>query len=214
MIIIALVYLFFIFINIKISFENYSLWLIYHESFRLHDCILFGIIAFILILAPIICGIIKYITNDKIRENNEWLKREFYKYNITTNNIKDKLQGMENGDYLIITKDKRLFIFNNYYKKSREIDLKSILKIDVNAKINEKNAMKVISLTPTFNRYTTVIGLEFKVITETETHIINCIDKGFHPDKTPAKLYSIQKDNLERFKLLLEKEIKSLNTIN
>lgn len=208
-------YLYIMFITIKASIQKYNVWKIFGESEYLKESIMFASIAIIatIIMIAFYVVILK-IANKKDNKSKEWFELELSKYNITLNDIKDKLQGVQNGDYLVLTNSNKLFVLNNKNKQSKEIKLNEILDIKIDAVVSEKNRMQIIALTPTFNKHSILLAIDFKLTTESQTYTLRYEPCGLYPDGKPVKTITLQQDDMNRFKLLLEREIENLKNVN
>lgn len=149
-----------------------------------------------------IIGCICYWINDTNEEkkNNE-IKNKFnnnfiQKMNLDVNSIKFKIQNGDGMEYLAYTNEKRLFFVNITKEQIKELFLNEILKIDIQVITQEKTKQEILTLTPTFHTQRTILSYRLKIITESETTVI-----------TVAPTYN-NKELLERFKLVLEKDIK------
>lgn len=208
-------YLYIMFISIRASIQKYNIWKIFGENEYLKESIMFASIAVIATVIVILffVFVVKF-ANKKDKKSSEWFELELSKYGILLKNIKDKLQGVQNGDYLVLTNDNRLFVLNNKNKHSEEIKFNEILDVKLDAVVSEKNRMQIIALTPTFNKHSILHAIDFKLVTELQTYTIRYEPSGAYPDGKPVKNITLQQDDMNRFKLLLEREIEKLKNVN
>lgn len=130
---------------------------------------------------------------DKI---NRWKKIAFSKNKINVNEIKFQIKSMNDSlVYLLYTNDKRLFFVNENKEYINQILLDKILKVETQANIEENQKQKVIALTTTFYTTQKVLSYIIKIITEDNTITI-----------LTAPTFE-NKESIERFKLLLERDI-------
>lgn len=124
---------------------------------------------------------------------------EYEKNNIDENNA--KVCVGENPKLLYLN-DNRLFYINKTEKILYQIHLDKILKIETTVAVQEKTKKEILTLTPTFFTQQTILNYGIKIITETETTVLT-----FAP-------YYENKEFLERFKLILERDMKNLKESN
>lgn len=91
-----------------------------------------------------------------------------------------------------------MFYINKTEKILYQIHLDKILKIETTVAVQEKTKKEILTLTSTFFTQQKILNYGIKIITETETTVLN-----FAP-------YYENKEFLERFKLILERDIKNL----
>ena len=139
--------------------------------------------------------------NEKIKS---WKDSMYLNNNVDEENIKFKIVENIVGVYLVYFNNKKLFFVNEENRIFNEINLNEILKIDIQAITQEKTKQEILTLTPTFYTQKTILSYRLKIITESKTTII-----------TVAPTYD-NKELLERFKLVLERDIKEVtgNSLN
>lgn len=161
--------------------------------------------------------------NNDYAEKKEYLKRLLNEYGINESNAKLRLSFNRESGELFYTKDKRLFHIKNAFGhpgingiEINEINLNEILEIDINGIIKEKMTKRLIALTSTYDKSTKLDGAELKIITESESISLDYTEKDaifnrdFQMFRTKSnKIFNF--DEVKRFKLLLEKDIKELN---
>lgn len=165
-------------------------------------------ISFLPLIISIVCfiigGIFLSVDDSNQEKKNKEIKNKFNndfmkKMNLNTDSIKFEIQQNNNSlEYLIYTNEKRLFFVNITKEQIKELLLNEILKIDIQVTTQEKTKQEILTLTPTFHTQKTILSYHLKIITEKETIII-----------TVAPTYN-NKELLERFKLVLERDIKEI----
>lgn len=134
--------------------------------------------------------------NKNLDKKNKWRKDAFEQNGIDASGIKFQIKNMNNAfTYLVYTNDKRLFFVNENKEHINQIALNKILKIETQANIQEKQKQQVIALTTTFYTTQKVLSYILKIITEDNTIIIKTFPT------------SENKEIIERFKLLIERDI-------
>ena len=131
--------------------------------------------------------------NEKIKS---WKESMYLNNNVDEKNIKFKITENIVSIYLVYFNNKKLFFVNEENRIFNEIKLNEILKIDIQVITQEKTKQEILTLTPTFHTQRTILSYRLKIITEGKTTII-----------TVAPTYD-NKELLERFKLVLERDIK------
>ena len=154
----------------------------------------------------LVFGIIFYIWSKGDDEKREkikiWRDSVFSKYGIDLNEVKFNIKSMNSIlVYLLYTNDKRLFVINEDKQIIKQIELNKILKVDTQANIEEKQKQQVIALTTTFYTTQKVLSYILKITTE---------DNTFTLVLSPT---SENKECIERFKLMLERDIKNFTEI-
>lgn len=171
-------------------------------------------ISFLPLIISVVCfiigGIFLSVDDSNQEKKNKEIKNKFNndfmkKMNLNTDSIKFEIQQNNNSmEYLIYTNEKRLFFVNITKEQIKELLLNEILKIDIQVITQEKTKQEILTLTPTFHTQRTILSYRLKIITESETTVI-----------TVAPTYN-NKELLERFKLVLERDIKEItgNTLD
>ena len=151
----------------------------------------------------ILCLIIAFFmgkrTINKIDDFTKWLNGIMKsKYGLSRSDI--KIEFEENlKKVLIYTKNNELF-FGDYDKKSfKRIDIRRILKIEMDQDFSIKNVRRPVALTSTYDTKLTLHSTALKIITDYKTFEIQI-------DATSEML-----DKYERFKLTIENQIEFLN---
>lgn len=123
---------------------------------------------------------------------------------------------------LIYTKENRLF---NIFKKGidfkyefKEIKINDILDFNIDAKVKEKNKMKIISIVPTFNSYKSITGINVTLTTTEEvlkfsinnSSLFKVQSIGIKP-KYEWNDWKSRIDELNRLKLLIERQMNTNN---
>lgn len=142
-----------------------------------------------------------YLWDKKIHKDYEvtknWLSSMYKSDNVKGKEI-FKITTYPSSTYIIYFDDKKLFYIDEEKKVFNKIPLDKILKVDIQAKTKEKTKQEILTLTPTFHTDRIILLYYLNIITETET--VNLIV----PPKDGAR------DLLERFRLILERDIKEL----
>ena len=170
----------------------YAIWSIYTPYPTIAVPIILSIIFFI------IGGIFDSIDNSNQKKKDDEIKKKFnddFMKNMNVNSIKFQIEN-NNMMCIIYSDDKKLFFGDMKNDQVNEIPLDKILKIDIQVIIKEKTKQEILTLTPTFQTNKTILSYHFNIITETET--INLVVDPTYQNK----------ELLERFKLVLEKDIK------
>ncbi|MDB8802750.1 hypothetical protein PN294_11155 [Romboutsia sp. 1001216sp1] len=140
-------------------------------------------------------------TAKKDTKNKSWMK-EAYKQNDIDDFKMEFILKSALAQYpdkqLLYTKDKRLFCLE-MHKGVKQIELNSILKVDVECTTMEKNRQRIVALTTTFDNIKSVVGLKVKVITDRDVYNIEL-------DPSPATI-----DKAKQCQLILERDLKALN---
>lgn len=176
--------------------------------------VLVMIMCFFLFVFSILWGMSNVAKNKSIKENNEWLKRM-----IKENEIDENSQEIftfapsEFYDFMFYTNQDYIWIVNKYTKMFDKVMKKDILDVEVNVYSIEKNVKKLIALTSTYNKSTIVSDIDFKIVTKNKTYNIPCMRQG--KDSFGRILNKqIALDDVNRYKLILEKDIKKINSLN
>lgn len=136
-----------------------------------------------------------------VNKDKSWMKEVYEENNIDDFKMEFILKSalaQYPDKQLLYTKDKRLFCLE-MHKGVKQIELKSILKVDVECTTVEKNRQRIIALTTTFDNIKSVVGLKIKVITDREVYNIEL-------DPSPATI-----DKAKQCQLILERDLKALN---
>lgn len=171
----------------------YAIWSIFTPYPTIAVPMILSVIFFI------IGGIFDSISNSNQKKEDDEIKKKFnddFMKNMNVNSIKFQIEN--NMICIIYTDDKRLFFGNIKNNEINEIPLDKILKIDIQVIVKEKTKQEILTLTPTFHTNKTILSYHFNIITETET--INLIVDPTYQNK----------ELLERFKLVLERDIKEI----
>lgn len=165
-------------------------------------------IVFLLVVPLII-----YLKNSVNKSINmtEWYKDQVRKLNL--NNNKFKIYGDETQDYFIY-KDNFVFVLNNKLKTVRKIKLENILSVSVEVSTTEKNTKRVVALTTTYDKNIKVEGVNFKIITTSNTFNVYYTPNSFPPNDFKILNINEMLDESNRCKLILEKDIEKLNSLN
>lgn len=165
-------------------------------------------IVFLLVVPLII-----YLKNSVNKSINmtEWYKDQVRKLNL--NNNKFKIYGDETQDYFIY-KDNFVFVLNNKLKTVRKIKLENILSVSVEVSTTEKNTKRVVALTTTYDKNIKVEGINFKIITTSNTFNVYYTPNSFPPNDFKILNINEMLDESNRCKLILEKDIEKLNSLN
>jgi hypothetical protein len=136
---------------------------------------------------------------EKDKRDKEWLKKVYEDNNLDDILAKAVVYNLPTDDLeykkFIYTNDKRIF-YIYVGKRVVEINPKSVLAINVNLIVQERNVQKLISLTPTFNNISSVVGVNLELITE----------NGTYSGRFGSGSYTI--DTVKKFKLILERDLK------
>lgn len=140
--------------------------------------------------------------------------------NILNSNIKVCVQFKNYDGCLVYTNENKLFHIGYFGDVIgvEEINLNEILDIKVDIHIKEKSQMRIISVVPTFDRYQLIQRVNMIITTEDKVYDLN-IDDGimFNADKVflnstvPNKSWEKRVQELNRLKLLIEKNITTTN---
>ena len=164
-------------------------------------------IAFLLV-APLII----YLNNsaNKSISMTEWYKDQAEKHNLDNN--KFEIYGDETQDYFIY-KDNFVFVLNNKLKTVRKIKLEDILSVSVQVSTTESNTKRVIALTATYDRNIKVEGINFKIITTSNTFNVYYTPDLFPPNDFEILNINQMLEKSNRCKLILERDIQKLNSL-
>lgn len=162
-----------------------------------------------LLVVPLIIYL-KY-SSKKSDDMTEWYKDQVRKHSLDIN--KFKIYGGETQDYFIY-KDNFVFVLNNKLKTIRKIKLKNILSVSVEISTTEKNIRRAVALTTTYDKNIKVEGINFKIITKSNTFNIYYKPDSFPPSNFKKLNINQMLDESNRCKLILEKDLEKLNVLN
>ena len=164
-------------------------------------------ITFLLVVPLII-----YLNNlaNKSISMTEWYKDQVEKHNLDNN--KFEIYGDETQVYFIY-KDNFVFVLNNKLKTVRKIKLEDILGVSVQVSTTESNTKRVIALTATYDRNIKVEGINFKIITTSNTFNVYYTPDLFPPNDFEILNINQMLDKSNRCKLILERDIQKLNSL-
>lgn len=151
-------------------------------------------------------GILDYCYKSKIigngvNKDKSWMKKVYEDNNIDDFKMEFILKSalaQYPDKQLLYTKDKRLFCLE-MHKRAKQIELSSILKVDVECITMERNRKRIVALTTTYDNVKSVVGLNIKIITGREVYNIEL-------DPSPATI-----DKAQQCKLILDRDLKVLN---
>ena len=127
--------------------------------------------------------------------SNKYYKEQLNNYSLT-GNIKIQIGDVTSGSIFILSNNKELFHSIPINKKFNYINIKSILKIELESKYEYKGKQKVVSLTPQANIVGKEIGVALTIVTEDNVYGV------FAP--------MFQKNDAIRLKTILEKEMEEV----
>lgn len=133
--------------------------------------------------------------------DNDWLMNTLSKSDIKHKRV--VLYGRDN--ILICTKAcRRIYFIQPNQKKIVKINPIDVIDISIDMDVKEKNVKKIISLTPTYTRYSNVESVKFKVITERGTYILDYDGKeviGIHTSQLPSSKLNTIEDKIDEMKV-------------
>lgn len=140
-------------------------------------------------------------------ERNKIYEDGIIKYGLDDN---VKLEVYDKEYKLVLNGNNELFHLSYWFnKKVSKINLEDILDVKFNISVKEQNKMKVVSLVPTFNKKTKFEYAVFEILTVDEDYCVQIDNNTYNS----VKISQMLKD-MERMKLLIEREMKNLNKSN
>lgn len=164
-----------------------------------------------------ILGLMAYLLflKDKEEKNRiSWFQEKIKELDI--DNINGAKVFFESNFYcfLIYTKSDFIYIVDKGSRRIEKVLKKDILDVDVDVYTSEKNTKRLIALTSTYDKSIRLDSIILKITTENGTYKIPCLLNGKDGNKVMALNKNSLIEEVNRIKLILEKDINKLNTKN
>lgn len=148
-----------------------------------------------ILIGMLVIGLLLYVPITMSTSN--YYKKQLQNYNLSNDNIKIHIGNRDTGTIFIYSRDKRLFYGYPIGNQFNEINIKDILKIEMETKYEYEGKQKVVSLTPQSTITGKEIGVTLRIITEDNVYNVF--------------VSTNKKNDAIRLKTLLEKEIEENN---
>ncbi|EGT3961187.1 SHOCT domain-containing protein [Clostridioides difficile] len=111
--------------------------------------------------------------------------------------------GNSNSDSVILSNNGKISIIHAGFKTAVKKNIEDLVSIKFNMQVSEKNQMRIISIVPTYDKYTFVEKIYLTLIFELNTYEVFYIPE--HKNINNADIQEKIKE-MERFKLVVENE--------
>ncbi|CCL12318.1 TPA: SHOCT domain-containing protein [Clostridioides difficile] len=111
--------------------------------------------------------------------------------------------GNSNSDSVILSNNGKISIIHAGFKTAVKKNIEDLVSIKFNMRVSEKNQMRIISIVPTYDKYTFVEKIYLTLIFELNTYEVFYIPE--HKNINNADIQEKIKE-MERFKLVVENE--------
>lgn len=166
-----------------------------------------GIVLFIGFVVLVIVVVLGESANTSVAKSLNRVKKNV---NDKYKNYKFSLFSNSGSEYLLITENNTIVFVS--YDNNKEININDILKVELKYNIKEKNKQKVLTVMPTFDKYTSLISIELKIFTYSNNDLSHIFKVSKYPN-LEDRLENNLENRLQKFKYLVE-DIKSKSTNN
>lgn len=144
-------------------------------------------------------------------EDQSWMEDKLEEMNIPGKFI---IGNSPVRDVLVYSSEECVYVVNKINKSVKQVRKEDILDIDLDIYVTERNVKRLVALTSTFDKRGTISSIIFRITTKEKTYEFDCYYNGNDGmGKYVHNVYDIVND-LKRYKLVLESEIKQLNNTN
>lgn len=145
------------------------------------------------------------------KQDQTWMEDKIKQMNIPNSFI---IGNSLVKEVLVYSSNNYIYIFNKINKLVKQINKEDILGVELDIYTTEKNVKRLIALTSTFDKHTRVSSVVFRLITRDSTHEFDCYYEGKNAmGEYISNVYDMIND-LKRYKLLLDEDIKQFNNAN